>query len=158
MWPSSTHIICRYPSVEWCKNVRNNIRLIFIALLLMWTVPLYTIKILGNEKATPDDLCDVSAGMPATKPQLIENCACVSVTLAILLKEQQNRRNATNRLMTLIKSSMTLELISTYTNSSDSEKNELTENDLENKTKYYNDTKQRNITFHLTVFNAMSSI
>ena len=95
-------------------------------------MPLHTIKILGDEKVTPDGLCDVSAGMPATNPQLMEKCACPSVTLSIPLKEEQNRRNATIRPITLLKSSMTLVRISTYTNSSDSEKHELTEDDLEN--------------------------
>ena len=53
---------------------------------------------------------------------------------------------------------MTSERISTYTNSSDSEKTKLTKNDLENKVKCDNDAKQRHIAMHPTFFHAISSI
>ena len=53
---------------------------------------------------------------------------------------------------------MTLERRSTYTNSSDSEKTELTENDRENKVKFDSDAKQRHIDLHLTFFHAILSI
>ena len=123
-----------WPSTLLPNHVRNNIRLVFIALLL-WL------------RAMRKSHLRVSATFLLACLPPIGNSwkifACPSATFAISFTEQQNRRNATNRLITLIKSFMTLERRSTYTNSSDSEKTELTENDLENKAKYGNDTKTK---------------
>ena len=140
-------------------SARNSIRLVFIAMLPIWTV----VTTAHNQdswqwKSHTWGSLRRFCWHACHQAQFMENHACPSVTLAISFKEQQNRRNAANRLITVIKSSMTFERMSTYTNSSDSEKTELTENDLENKVKCDNDAKQRHIALHFAFFHAISSI
>ena len=98
MRPSSTDVFCLYPSAESRKK-QHSTRFHCTASVIAC-----------NEKVTPEGLCDVSAGMPATNRQFMENFCMSLCNICHLIHrttESQKRNYSTDHFNQIIQDTRT---------------------------------------------------